>query len=457
MIARTPVLTFVLTALIAIIVSNPVFAQDDVQQTLFRNVNVFDGKSDELAMSVDVLVEGNLIKQVDAGLQSASGAMVIDGDGRTLMPGLIDSHVHFTFYPPIASVMRDELDPFFLGILAAPRAERFLMNGFTTVRDIGGPAKYIQKAIEYGIIIGPRVFPSEAVITQTRGHGDFRAYNDQHPNMTGGTYHYMDRYLAIIADGPTEIRRGVRESLRNGATQIKTFTGGGVTSEFDPLYAVQYTPEEIRYIVEAAAQSKTYVSAHSHPDDGIRLAVENGIQCVEHGPFLSEKTAKLMAKKGTFLVPTTFGVLGTPLDVYETMLSPASFAKLKEVYEVYPTALRAAVKYNVKMAYGTDFVGGWQDQATRDENQGKEFLTLTKFMEPVAALKMATGNAGELAAMTGPNNPWQDGPLGVIKAGAYADILLIDGNPLEDIEIMTDPDSNFRIIMKDGKIYKNTL
>jgi len=426
------------------------------KQVLFTNVNIFDGTNEKLAMRTDVLVEENLIKAIGKSIK-APGAEVIDGGGRTLMPGLIDSHVHFTFYPPIASVMRDELDPFFLGIMAAPRAERFLMNGFTTVRDTGGPAKYIQKAIENGIIIGPRVFPSEAVITQTRGHGDFRAYNDQHPNTTGGTYHYMERYLATIADGPTEIRRGVRESLRNGATQIKTFTGGGVTSEFDPLYAVQYTPEEIRYIVEAAAQSKTYVTAHSHPDDGIRLAVENGIQCIEHGPYLSEETAKLMAEKGTFLVPTTYGVLGTPIETYENMLSPASYAKLKQVFEAYPSAMRAAVKHNIKMAYGTDYVGGWQDQATRDEIQGKEFLTLTQFMEPVAALRMATSNAGELAAMTGPNNPWQDGPLGIIEQGAYADILIVDGNPLENIEVLADPDNNLKVIMKDGKIYKNTL
>jgi len=427
-------------------------------QVLFKNVQVWDGISDGLTKKINILVEGNLIKKLRASESDAHDkALIIEGDGKVLMPGLIDSHVHFSFYPPIASTMRDELDPFFLGIMAAPRAERWLMNGFTTVRDTGGPSKFVQKAIEAGIIIGPRVFPSEAVISQTRGHGDFRAYNDQHPNMTGGTYHYMERYLAIIADGPTEIRRGVRESLRNGATQIKTFTGGGVTSEFDPLFAIQYTPEEIRYIVQAAAQSQTYVMAHSHPDAGIRLAVENGIQCIEHGPFMSEKTAKLMAKKGVFLVPTTYGVLGTPLEEYEGILSPASLAKLKGVYEAYPDALRAAVKHNVKMAFGSDHVGGWQDQLLRDKDQGKEFLTLVKFMEPVDALKMATGNAGELAAMTGPNNPWQEGPLGVIEEGAYADILLIDGNPLENIEIMTDPDNNFRIIMKDGKIYKNTL
>ena len=434
-------------------------AQDNApNQVLFTNVHVWDGISDGITQRINVLVENNLIKKVRAEASDAhANATVIDAPGKILMPGLIDSHVHFTFYPPIASVMRDELDPFFLGIMAAPRAERFLMNGFTTVRDTGGPAKYIQKAIENGIIIGPRVFPSEAVITQTRGHGDFRAYNDQHPNTTGGTYHYMERYLATIADGPTEIRRGVRESLRNGATQIKTFTGGGVTSEFDPLYAVQYTPEEIRYIVEAAAQSKTYVTAHSHPDDGIRLAVENGIQCIEHGPYLSEETAKLMAEKGTFLVPTTYGVLGTPIETYENMLSPASYAKLKQVFEAYPSAMRAAVKHNIKMAYGTDYVGGWQDQSTRDEIQGKEFLTLTQFMEPVAALRMATSNAGELAAMTGPNNPWQDGPLGLIAEGAYADIIVVDGNPLENIEIMTDPNSRFLVIMKDGVIYKNTL
>ena len=426
------------------------------KQTLFINVKVFDGTSDTLK-NQDVLVEDNLIKQVGGNIAPPDDAMVIDGGGRTLMPGMIDSHVHFTFYPPINSTMRNDLDPFFLGLLAGPRAERWLMNGFTTVRDAGGPSKYVQKAIESGLIIGPRVFPSEAVITQTRGHGDFRNVNDAHPNMSGGTYHFMERYIGFIADGPTEIRRGVRESLRLGATQIKTFTGGGVTSEFDPLYAVQYTPEEIRYIVEAAAQSKTYVTAHSHPDDGIRLAVENGIQCIEHGPFMSEATAKLMAEKGTFFVPTTFAVLGVPMEYAKSILSSASFAKLKEVFDAYPAAMRAATMHNVKMAFGSDHVGGWQDQFVKDKDQGKEFLTLVQFMDNVDALRMATSNAGELAAMTGPNNPWQEGRLGIIEEGAYADILIVDGNPLENIEILADPDNKINVIMKDGKFFKNTL
>jgi imidazolonepropionase-like amidohydrolase len=427
-------------------------------QTLFTNVNIFDGKSDTLAEGMSVLVDGNLIKQIGKGLKAGDGAKVIDGGGRTLMPGLHDMHTHIGIYRPVAGDNRIDMTPFLVGAVAAARAEGMLMNGFTLIRDIGGPAKFLQRAIDAGVVVGPRVLPTESFITQTSGHGDFRNRTDPHPNIdVRGSTNYIDQYYSCFADGPTEIRRCIREQLGKGATQIKIFTGGGVASEKDPLHSVQYTPEEVQVAVQTAAQWKTYVAAHAFTDASIRLAVENGVQVIEHGPLMSEDSAKLMAEKGTWLVPSVAAILALDLDNFKKISSPATYAKGVKLIDGVPKEMEYVVKHGVKMAFGTDLLADWESSVAYDNDANKEFIWLAKFMPNVDALRMATGNAGQLHALSGPNSPYQDGPTGVIQEGAYADILLVDGNPLEDIKIMTEPGKNFRIIMKDGKIYKNTL
>jgi imidazolonepropionase-like amidohydrolase len=427
-------------------------------QTLFTNVNIFDGKSDTLAEGMSVLVEENLIKQIGKGLKAGDGAKVIDGGGRTLMPGLHDMHTHIGIYRPVAGDNRIDMTPFLVGAVAAARAEGMLMNGFTLIRDIGGPAKFLQRAIDAGVVVGPRVLPTESFITQTSGHGDFRNRTDPHPNIdVRGSTNYIDQYYSCFADGPTEIRRCIREQLGKGATQIKIFTGGGVASEKDPLHSVQYTPEEVQVAVQTAAQWKTYVAAHAFTDASIRLAVENGVQVIEHGPLMSEDSAKLMAEKGTWLVPSVAAILALDLDNFKKISSPATYAKGVKLIDGVPKEMEYVVKHGVKMAFGTDLLADWESSVAYDNDANKEFIWLAKFMPNVDALRMATGNAGQLHALSGPNSPYQDGPTGVIQEGAYADILLVDGNPLEDIKIMTEPGKNFRIIMKDGKIYKNTL
>jgi imidazolonepropionase-like amidohydrolase len=427
-------------------------------QTLFTNVNIFDGKSDTLAEGMSVLVEENLIKQIGKGLKAGDGAKVIDGGGRTLMPGLHDMHTHIGIYRPVAGDNRIDMTPFLVGAVAAARAEGMLMNGFTLIRDIGGPAKFLQRAIDASVVVGPRVLPTESFITQTSGHGDFRNRTDPHPNIdVRGSTNYIDQYYSCFADGPTEIRRCIREQLGKGATQIKIFTGGGVASEKDPLHSVQYTPEEVQVAVQTAAQWKTYVAAHAFTDASIRLAVENGVQVIEHGPLMSEDSAKLMAEKGTWLVPSVAAILALDLDNFKKISSPATYAKGVKLIDGVPKEMEYVVKHGVKMAFGTDLLADWESSVAYDNDANKEFIWLAKFMPNVDALRMATGNAGQLHALSGPNSPYQDGPTGVIQEGAYADILLVDGNPLEDIKIMTEPGKNFRIIMKDGKIYKNTL
>ncbi len=446
----------------ALFFSNSVFSSDNKEQlppqTLFRNVHVWDGTSEGVTTKTNVLVEKNLIKELHASDTDAHAeAVVIDGRGKTLMPGLHDMHTHIAIFRPVAGDMRTDMDPFHIGAVAAARAEGMLMNGFTTIRDIGGPAKFIQRAIDAGVINGPRVYPTKGFITQTSGHGDFRNRNDRNPNQYGAPAHFVDQYYSCIADGDTEIRRCIREQLGLGATQIKIFTGGGVASEKDPLHSVQYTPHEIQIAVETAAQWKTYVAAHAFTDDSIRLAVENGVQVIEHGPLMSEESAKLMAKNGTWLVPSVAAVLALDWDAFKKISSPATYEKGLARREGVVKEMEYAVKHNVKMVFGTDLLSNWENAVQYDKDANKEFEWLAKFMPNLDVLKMATSNAAEMIKLVGPNNPYKEGAQGVIEEGAYADILLIDGNPLEDIMLMTNPDDNFKVIMKDGVIYKNTL
>ncbi len=457
---RTPLLNLLATSLLACIVSFAVFAQEELpHQTLFTNVHVWDGTSDGITKRVNVLVENNLIKKVRADASDAHAeATIIDAPGMVLMPGLHDMHTHVGIYRPVAGDNRIDMSPLLVGAVAATRAEGMLMNGFTLIRDIGGPAKFLQRAIDSGVVVGPRVLPTENFVTQTSGHGDFRNRTDPHPNIdVRGSTNYIDEYYSCFADGPTEMRRCVREQLGKGATQIKIFTGGGVASEKDPLHSVQYTPEEVRVAVQTAAQWQTYVSSHAFTDASIRLAVENGVQVIEHGPLMSEESAKLMAENGTWLVPSVAAVLGLDLEAFKKVSSPATYAKGVQLVDGVPKEMEYVVKHNVKMAFGTDLLFDWESSVEYDKDANEEFVWLAKFMPNVDVLRMATGNAGELHALSGPNSPYQDGPTGVIQDGAYADLILVDGNPIQDIEVMTEPDRNFRVIMKDGVIYKNAL
>ncbi len=354
-----------ITLLIGLLFSIPVFASDheagSPSQTLFKNIQILNGTDDQLITGKDVLVEGNLIKAVGSGLAVAADVVVIDGGGGTLIPGLHDMHTHVGIYRPVAGDNRIDMSPFLVGAVAAVRAEGMLMNGFTLIRDTGGPAKFLQRAIDSGVVDGPRVLPSEGFVTQTAGHGDFRNRTDPHPNIdVRGSNNYIDEYYSCFADGPTEIRRCIREQLGRGATQIKIFTGGGVASEKDPLHSVQYTPEEVQVAVQTAAQWQTYVLAHAFTDASIRLAVENGVQVIEHGPLMSEESAKLMAKNGTWLVPSVAAVLGLDLEAFRKVASPATYAKGVQLVDGVPKEMEYVVKHNVKLAFGTDLLFDWR-------------------------------------------------------------------------------------------------
>jgi imidazolonepropionase-like amidohydrolase len=424
-------------------------AQDiSPNRILLENVQIFDGISDELKAG-SVLIEGNLIKSVGSDIDTPPDAKVINGGGRTLMPGLIEAHNHLTLSVSGTEQFNSH-DVFYVAAAATGEAEGYLMRGWTTVRDLGGPAMGIQRAIDDGRVIGPRIYPSGPVIGQTSGHGDFRDYNDPHPNMIEYTHPFYQNF-SFIADGPAEVRRAVREALRRGAVQIKVMAGGGVSSTYDPLYTVQYSAEELRAATESAADYGTYVAVHAYNDDSIIRATENGVKVIEHGTLMTEKSAKLMKKEGIWLVPSA-QVLNLPEEAV-SFLNPVMLAKFKQASDGLENQMQLVKKYDLKVALGTDMFGSHENFS----DTPLELTALLKWFTSLEILKRATSINAELLEMTGERNPYQQGSLGVIEAGAYADLLIVDGNPTTDVSILVDYEKNIDLIMKDGVIYKDTL
>lgn len=448
--------SLVLMALI--IIAQATFAQDDTpSQTLFTNVYVFDGVNESRIGNASVLVEGNLIKAISKDPIDAPGATLIDGGERTLIPGLIEGHVHMSTFLPLQAWARDSLHPYAHGAHAVLRGKEMMMNGYTTVRDMGGPANYLREMYDAGYAAGPRVYPSENWITQTSGHGDFRELNDPHPNIVAGRQHFYEDYVTIIADGPDEVTRATRETFRRGATQIKLFTSGGVTSLFDPLHSAPNL-EEIEAAVAVADQWGTYVATHSFTEKGILMSIEAGVKSIEHAPFLTNAAAEAMTKKGLYLVTAVAAVLEVDVETARVTYPPASFAKWKRVRDAAENMMQVvADNPNLKLVFGTDLLGTIDNTRATDDKMNLEYKWWTDYISELRILRGLTSTAGELMALSGEMNPYKEGPLGVIQAGAYADMLLVEGNPLQDITVLERPDVNFKIIMKDGVIHKNTL
>jgi len=415
---------------------------------LFTNTLVFDGvkKNGENA---NVLVEDNLIKQVSTNPINANGATVIDGGRRTtLMPGLIDAHWHSMFnFWPISKVMSSDFG--YHSIAAAKEAEATLHRGFTTLRDAGGNVFPVVRAIQSGLINGPRIYPCGPYISQTSGHGDFRGPLDV-PTNDGTPLDYIQRVgHTLIADGVPEVIKRSREILRMGATQIKAMAGGGVSSLYDPLDVTEYTFEEMKAIVDVAKTWNTYVMIHANTDAAIRQWIEAGAVSVEHGFFIEEDTAKLMAKKGVWWSMQPMSVGDEDAFQFE---SPISTAKYEQCVAGLEKAIALTKKYKVKTAFGTDMLFDPELAA----KQGKFLSKMKKWYTPYEVLKMATYDNAQLLKLSGPRDPYPN-ELGVVKEGAYADLLLVNGNPLENLDLVADPNKNFKLIMKNGTIYKNTL
>ncbi|KRA83257.1 hydrolase [Altererythrobacter sp. Root672] len=415
--------------------------------TLFQNVRIFDGTGSSLSGPSNVLVRGHTIERISTGaIEAEPGATVIDGGGRTLMPGLIDAHWHTMLIRgnPI-QMMADDVG--YTNIVAADEATDTLMRGFTTVRDVGGPAFSLKRAIDEGLIDGPRIYPSGAMITVTSGHGDFRQLVDL-PRVPGKLSRIEEIGGAAIVDSPDEMRMRVREQLMRGASQIKLTAGGGVSSPFSPVDVSTFTEAEIRAATEAATNWGTYVTAHAFTDDAIRTSINAGVKVIEHGFLMTEPTAQLIAQKGIWL-----SLQPLPEALREGF--PVGSVQRQGADEVWPgidKTYQLARKYHLKVAWGTDVLFS----RALAQQQGAILASLTRWYTPAEALAMATGTNAELLQLSGRRNPYP-GKLGVVEQGAFADLLLVDGNPLENINLIADPERNFLIIMKDGKIYKNTL
>jgi imidazolonepropionase-like amidohydrolase len=414
---------------------------------MFQNFLLFDGKSNALRGGLRLVIEGNRIKRIVGGeLTPPEGAQVIDCGGRVIMPGLIDAHWHTIFAAlPLNALLSADIGYIFLA--ASAQAERTLMRGFTTVRDLGGPSFALKQAIDEGLVTGPRIFPSGAMITTTGGHGDMRPLGDL-PRSPGGPLSYTELTgSAYIADSADEVRLRVREQLVQGASQIKLVGGGGVASWRTTLDMFTFSEPEFRAGVEAAADRNTYVAVHAYPPGQIQRAINAGTQCIEHGHLMDENTAMLMAQKDIWLSTQPF--------VSEDDAPPLvgqSRANLLQVIAGTNTVYTLAKKHQIKTAFGSDLL--FSREIT--ERQGLALTHLTRWYGNIDILKMATSVNGELLAMSGPRNPYQ-GKLGVIEEDALADLLVVDGNPINDIELVAKPDKNFMLIMKDGKTYKDTL
>jgi imidazolonepropionase-like amidohydrolase len=447
---RTFVLGAAAAALVTAFVSGSVAAQSAAppEQTLITNARIFDGTSPKLSGPMSVLVEGNKITRIGASITAPQGATVIDAAGKTLMPGLTDCHWHtMQANTPNAVFLANGLD--YNTLRAAVGAEGALMRGFTTVRDVGGPVFGVKKAIDEGLYVGPRIIPAGAFITQTSGHGDFRSSLEVSREYSRDLTYLEQIGMLIVADGRAQVMQRVRENLMRGAAFIKVMAGGGVASPSDPLDVSQYTLDEMAAAVDVAESWNTYVTVHAYSAKAMKHAMQAGVRNIEHGLMMDEEAAKMVKETDTWVCMQPI------LDDEDAIPFPeGSFeqAKFKELATGTVRSYDLAKKYKLKIGFGTDVQG---DPALQ-ERQGAQLAKLVRWFEPWEVLRMATSQNYEIFKQSGPRDPYP-GKNGVIEEGALADMLLVDGDPLEDIDLISDAEANFDLIMKDGVIYKNIL
>lgn len=422
--------------------------QAQESQVLIENVKLLDYTTQTLTPPKHVLINGNTIHTISTSPIDAQGKNIIriDAKGKTLIPGLIDVHVHLVFGAlTMPQMMTNDLSEEFLIKTVGLSAQQMLMRGFTSVRDVGGPIFPLKAAIDKGKLLGPRIWPSGAVVSQTAGHGDFRTPAEKSRRFFG-VVSRAERYGAtFIADGRDEILTAVRENLRFGASQIKLMAGGGTSSAYDPVDVTQYTLDEMKAAVDAAEDWGTYVTVHAYTPRAIRRAIEAGVKCIEHGQLLDEETLQLIAEKNIWLSLQNL-VEDTP------DMDPQRRIKRKPVIEGQEKVWPMAKKYGVKLAWGTDFLF----EPDLNKLQNTFILRLQKWFTNAEIIKMITQDNGELLQLSGLRSPYP-GKLGTVEEGALADLILVDGDPLKNLKLLADPEKNFLLIMKDGQIHKNSL
>lgn len=418
--------------------------QEEPNRILFTNVNVYDGISPTLSMNTRVLVEGNLIKEVGTSIPLPEGATVIDGGGRTLTPGMIDSHTHLHIVAP--AVDMEQMSGQEAAVHGAAAAEDMLMRGFTSVRDLCGNTHGLRNAINKGAVPGPRIVSAGACIGGWSSHADFMT-----PTSIKGQTNMERIGMVRIADGPTEVREAIREEVRKGASFIKIMIGGGLSSRFDPLDVTTMSSEEIEAAVDETARWGTYVTAHLYTDVSMNLAMDAGMVTFEHMHLASRETFERLAALGS-VVSSQVGVVPT-LCENPLFNTPETKKKACTLQEGGIASFGYINDLNIRTGYGVDSFGSPEGFRYNSEAMivRKEFFSNDKILEQMFA------NNAELIAMTGERNPYKAGPLAVISPGAYADILLVEGDPTKDVAVFSNWETGIDLVMKDGVIYQNRL
>ncbi|GAM56415.1 prolidase [Vibrio ishigakensis] len=442
------------------------FAAEEAQlpQTVFKNVDIFNGTENKLYENHHVLVEGNKIKTISAKeISVGADATVIDGTGKTLTPGFIENHAHLMLMGPSLPAMESGSTWEDFAIHATRMAEMYLMQGFTTVRDAGGANGGLRRAIDAGQIVGPRYYPSGAFLSTRGGHADFANYTAP----VGQSSNMSRLNLAQEVDSVAEVKKYGRNNFRMGATQLKYMQSGGVVSAFDPWQLLAGSPEEIAAAVEVANSYGSYVMAHSYRKEAILGALDAGVMSIEHGFAFDCDIAEVMNEKGAYITTNLTAFDPGLMDIPAIKNVPSSFRKAQSATETFKNYIPNMKKCPVKRGFQTDCVGSVDAcniQIAYEKKLNNDFFG------PYESMKTLTSVGGEIATLTGDfTNPYPEAKLGVIETGAYADILLLDGNPLEDFSVVGTGDKWFgadkrpdspetiKLIMKDGVIYKNTL
>ncbi len=417
---------------------------------LIKNANVFDGKHSQLKLNQNIIILDNIVEEIVGGeVSDENFDQILDAEGLTAIPGLTDAHVHFGH-----TFIENSTVDYDVAISSAV-AKKLLYQGITSVRDAGGISIGLKKAIDQGVLEGPRIYPSNAYISQTSGHGDsIEAHNNR-------DIQYKIPTSAILADGVSEIQRAVREQLYRGASQIKLMAGGGCASTCDPLFTVQYSLEEMKAAVNTASDYGTYVMAHLYTPESMQRAIKAGIKSLEHGHLLDTETAKQIAANDIFLSPmpqfSEKEIQFSRIGLKQKKDDGVKKGKEKSKSDIIRAGMEQTTElinaYDLNILFGTDLMITYPQYEPRDSY---DFTCYKQRFGSFKGLLAATGNVNALTNLTTYQNPYSEGEIGVLKQGAYADILLVAGNPVEDLDILSETE-NIKLIMKNGKVYKDII
>ena len=439
--------------------------ENNFMKQVVIHANVFDGNHEKLKEDANIVIEDGIVKEIFQGDFDQTGFdQVFDAKHHTVIPGLANSHIHLidTGSFPFMNTLTD--DEYY--IRSTRNAAEVLQRGFTSVRDAGGSVGGLKNSIDNGFVDGPRIFPAMGGLSQTCGHGDFRIYRSQvaQPVEYAPTVNRCASW--VVADGVPAVQKAAREQMFRGASQIKLMGGGGMASFFDPLYTIQYSMEEMKAAVEVAQEYGTYAMAHLYTAAQVKRALEAGVMSVEHGTLMDEECAKMLADKGAWLcvcpqfgssggstiptkhIPSEHEILGTKPDKVKPTL--------QTMWDGLDHQAELIKKYNVNFLFGTDAPRAEHIDEEPADKHLCDFRNFKKRFGSFAGLKAATGNFYELQKLTTYQNPYPHGKVGVLEEGSYADLCVVEGNPVEDLEVLCDPE-NIRVVMKGGKIYRNTL